>query len=240
MVLSYKPHHSGTKKVTSNSHLIDGIASRESEYHNRVFKNQRNSKIRVSRGVITLRVTPRSLLPLLIRPQAATEGNIFREKSVLCGAVPLAIVLPKMRSSWLLAVLVMQVVAQHANRGLECPSKGRRFNSTMTAYYPDYSSEEEAGYLDSRGKQLRTLQEFLDGRSDYVTAAMDSELGVTYGRAVCIPELNQHFGRPVRVEVRDTDSDMAGAGAARIDICVRSEVDSYDRAVNKAVTLVLL
>ncbi|CAG2065236.1 unnamed protein product, partial [Timema podura] len=63
-----------------------------------------------------------------------------------------------MRSSWLLAVLVMQVVAQHANRGLECPSKGRRFNSTMTAYYPDYSSEEEAGYLDSRGKQLRTLQ----------------------------------------------------------------------------------
>nr|CAD7462900.1 unnamed protein product [Timema tahoe] len=228
MVLSYRPYHSGTKKalrqLTSKSHLIDGTASRESEYHNRVSKNQRNSKIRVS----SLR--------------CSSSGDSSPQDEVLVavsgpGDARCVFVSVLGPTVW---VKMTSVVAQHANRGLECPSKGRRFNSTMTAYYPDYSSEEEAGYLDSRGKQLRTLQEFLDGRSDYVTAAMDSELGVTYGRAVCIPELNQHFGRPVRVEVRDTDSDMAGAGAARIDICVRSEVDSYDRAVNKAVTLVLL
>lgn len=41
---------------------------------------------------------------------------------------------------------------------LEC--KGKRYeNVTLTAYYPDYTDEDnEKGYLDKKGKNLQTLQ----------------------------------------------------------------------------------
>uniref|UniRef100_A0ABD2X2L8 Uncharacterized protein n=1 Tax=Trichogramma kaykai TaxID=54128 RepID=A0ABD2X2L8_9HYME len=110
-------------------------------------------------------------------------------------------------------------------------------NVTLTAYYPDFMSEDESDYLDSRGKKLRTLQEFLDGRASFVTVAMDEVFRLKYGSVVCIPELNEHFGKMIPLQVRDHGPNLIGKGYSRLDICVRSEADSYDTAVNRMVTL---
>lgn len=69
---------------------------------------------------------------------------------------------------------------------------------------------------------------------------MDDELGVPYGTEICIPELNRHYGHRIRFEVRDTSSDLKGSGYSRVDVCVRSEMDSYDISVNRKVTVVFV
>lgn len=68
---------------------------------------------------------------------------------------------------------------------------------------------------------------------------MDNRIGIPYGTTVCIPELNEHFGHKIKLQVRDSSSDLDGMGYRRADICVRSEMDSYDLTVNRKVTLVL-
>ncbi|XP_068906918.1 uncharacterized protein [Tenebrio molitor] len=120
--------------------------------------------------------------------------------------------------------------------------KGKKYgNVTLTAYFPDYNDEDHArGYLDKNGKNLRTLQDYLDNRAQFVTLAMDDQLGLDYGTRVCIPELNQHFGHRIILQVRDSSSDLSGSGYQRADICVRSEIDSYDITVNRKVTLVFV
>ncbi|XP_044733878.1 uncharacterized protein LOC123296464 [Chrysoperla carnea] len=120
----------------------------------------------------------------------------------------------------------------------EC--KGKRYEEvSLTGYYPEFSSSEgRRGFLDSRAKKLRTLQDFLDDRVPYVTIAMDEKLKIPYGTSVCIPELNRHYRRRIRFQVRDDGYELLGTGFSRADICVRSEVDSYDKAVNEKVTLV--
>lgn len=67
---------------------------------------------------------------------------------------------------------------------------------------------------------------------------MDKNLNIPYGTPVCIPELNQHFGHRIRIQVRDTSSDLTDTGYSRADICVRSESDSYDVNFNRNVKLV--
>lgn len=67
---------------------------------------------------------------------------------------------------------------------------------------------------------------------------MDENLGIPYGSPVCIPELNEHFGHRIRLQVRDSSSDLYRKGYKRADICVRSEMDSYDVTVNRKITLV--
>lgn len=79
----------------------------------------------------------------------------------------------------------------------------------------------------------------MDGRAEFVTAAMDHHLNLPYGTSVCIPELNRHYRRRIFVEVRDTDIEFDGLGISRIDICVRSEADSYDLSVNQQVKLII-
>lgn len=69
---------------------------------------------------------------------------------------------------------------------------------------------------------------------------MDEKLGIPYGTKVCIPELNKHFGHRIRLEVKDSSYDLFEQGYARADICVRTEIDSYDRTVNREVTLVFV
>lgn len=69
---------------------------------------------------------------------------------------------------------------------------------------------------------------------------MDDTLKLPYGTKVCIPQLNQHFGHRIILEIRDTSADLSGHGYKRADICVRSEIDSYDVTVNRKVTLVFL
>ncbi|XP_050300126.1 uncharacterized protein LOC126738732, partial [Anthonomus grandis grandis] len=120
--------------------------------------------------------------------------------------------------------------------------KGKTFkNVSLTAYYPDYiDADRELGYQDKKGRKLKTLQDYLDDRSTFVTLSMDDRLGIPYGAKVCIPELNKHFGHRIRLEVRDTSYDLLGQGYSRADICVRTEIDSYDISVNKQVTLVFV
>lgn len=40
---------------------------------------------------------------------------------------------------------------------LKCSGRSHR-NVTLTAYYPDYTSDDEIDYLDVRGNKLNTLQ----------------------------------------------------------------------------------
>ncbi|KAL1506018.1 hypothetical protein ABEB36_005455 [Hypothenemus hampei] len=125
---------------------------------------------------------------------------------------------------------------------LDLTCKGKTFrNVTLTAYFPDYTdSDHEFGYQDKRGRKLRTLQDYLDDRAEFVTLSMDDHLGIPYGTQVCIPELNKHFGHKILLEVRDSSYDLLGRGYSRADICVRTEIDSYDLNVNKFVTLVFV
>ncbi|KAL3265284.1 hypothetical protein HHI36_009494 [Cryptolaemus montrouzieri] len=76
---------------------------------------------------------------------------------------------------------------------------GKKFeNVSLTAYYPDYNNEDnDKGYQDKRGRKLRTLQDYIDDRTNYVTLAMDERLHIPYGTKACIPELNQHFGHRI-------------------------------------------
>lgn len=68
---------------------------------------------------------------------------------------------------------------------------------------------------------------------------MDSSLKLPYGTKVCVPWLNEHYNKDILLEVRDSSIDLTGAGYSRVDICVRTEEDTYDLAVNKKTTLVL-
>ncbi|XP_058794263.1 uncharacterized protein LOC131665978 [Phymastichus coffea] len=121
-------------------------------------------------------------------------------------------------------------------QNLSCSGRAH-FNVTLTAYYPDFTSENESDYLDSRGKKLRALQDFIDGRAEYVTVAMDHIEKLPYGSTICVPELNEHFRRMIPLQVRDHGLNLRSKGFSRLDICVRTEADSYDNAVNRVVTL---
>lgn len=111
---------------------------------------------------------------------------------------------------------------------------------TLTAYHPLFDSDRKRDYLDAQNRKLYTLQEYLDNRAPYVTVGMDPDLKLPYGKEACIPELNRHFRRAVRLQVRDTHEDLRGGGFRRVDICVRTQEDSYDDIVNLLqVTLVL-
>lgn len=117
---------------------------------------------------------------------------------------------------------------------LDCVGKPHR-NVTLSAYYPDL---EDGELYDKNGEILNTLQDFLDFRAQFITLAMDENLKIPYATPVCIPELNKHFGHRLRIEIRDSSVDLKGMGFKRADICVRSESDSYDIAVNRRVTIV--
>ncbi|XP_023030111.1 uncharacterized protein [Leptinotarsa decemlineata] len=147
----------------------------------------------------------------------------------------------KQVSSIILMSLFLEITALFDNEiTLKC--HGKTFNNvTLTAYYPDYTDQDhEQGYQDKHGQKLRTLQDYVDNRAEFVTLAMDSMLDIPYGTKVCIPELNEHFGHRILLEVNDSSFDLKGSGYMRADICVRTEIDSYDEAVNRVVTLVFV
>lgn len=108
--------------------------------------------------------------------------------------------------------------------------------SRGTGYYPD-SSALEGGYVDRRGKKLNTLQDFLAGRADYVSVAMDKNMKIPYGKKLRIPELEKKYGRPIEFRVVDTGGAFTGKGTSRIDICTASKKDSLDPTVNGPLTL---
>ncbi|XP_043270912.1 uncharacterized protein [Venturia canescens] len=136
--------------------------------------------------------------------------------------------------------LVLLCSAQRSlNRtDLECTGRAH-WNVLLTAYYPDYESDDESDYLDARGKELCTLQDFIDARTNFVTVGMDLLPEIPYGTELCSPELNAHFGMRIPMQVRDHGPNLRGKGFSRLDICVRSEGDSYDIAVNREISVYL-
>ncbi|KAG6800338.1 hypothetical protein HZU73_04334 [Apis mellifera caucasica] len=123
---------------------------------------------------------------------------------------------------------------------LECTGRVH-YNVTLTAYYPVFDSDNESDYLDVKMKKLRTLQDFLDGRTEFVTVSMDLDSGIPYGTKLCIPELNAKFLRQIPLQARDrshyNDVKTNSPDFSHVDICVRTEEDTYDNSVNGIVTL---
>ena len=112
---------------------------------------------------------------------------------------------------------------------------GDTFRSDGSGYYPD-SSAMEGGYVDRRGAQLRTLQQFLAGTAEYVSVAMDST-AFPYGQKLRIRELEQKYGRTIEFRVVDTGGAFRGKGRTKIDICVANRTASYEATLNGMLTI---
>lgn len=108
--------------------------------------------------------------------------------------------------------------------------------ATGTGYYPDNSAM-EGGFVDRQGKKLNTLQDFLAGKADYVSVAMDKNEHIPYGAKLRIPELEKKYGRPIEFRVVDTGGAFTGKGNSRIDICTANEKASTDPTINGPLTL---
>ncbi|XP_043506696.1 uncharacterized protein LOC122527009 [Frieseomelitta varia] len=123
---------------------------------------------------------------------------------------------------------------------LSCSGRAH-YNVTLAAYYPVFDSDNESDYLDARMKKLRTLQDYIDERAEFVTVSMDLDSGIPYGTKLCIPELNEKFLRKIPLEARDkshyNNVKTNSPDFSHVDICVRTEEDTYDNSVNRVVTL---
>ncbi|XP_058832970.1 uncharacterized protein LOC131690907 [Topomyia yanbarensis] len=115
---------------------------------------------------------------------------------------------------------------------LQCTGNQTHEKVLLSGYRPMFNSDNKRDYSDIMLKKLYTLQDFLDNRAPYVTVGMDPKLKIPYGKSICIPELNIHFRRNIKLQVRDTHEDLTGGGYRRVDICVRTQADSFDDIVN--------
>jgi 3D (Asp-Asp-Asp) domain-containing protein len=109
-------------------------------------------------------------------------------------------------------------------------SQGSSFVARGTGYYPDDSAL-EGGFVDMRGADLRTLQQFLAGEADYVSVAMDKGI-LPYGTQLKIAELDAKYGKSIVFRVVDTGGAFMGQGTDRIDICVADQAASVEPTVN--------
>lgn len=116
------------------------------------------------------------------------------------------------------------------------PAEGQRFKARGTGYYPD-SSALEGGYVDRRDQPLRTLQDFLSGKANYVSVAMDSK-AFPYGTKLRILELEAKYGKRIEFRVVDTGGAFVGKGTSRIDVCTANKKASLDPVINGSLTLV--
>ncbi|XP_070169167.1 uncharacterized protein [Polyergus mexicanus] len=113
-------------------------------------------------------------------------------------------------------------------------------NVSLSAYYPVFGTNDKRNHLDDRGKMLNTLQDYLDGRTRYVTVAGNLRSGIPYGTRICIEKLNERFGKQIFLQIRDQidyENDDIANDFARLEICVRTEEDTYDTYVNDVVTI---
>jgi peptidoglycan hydrolase-like protein with peptidoglycan-binding domain len=117
------------------------------------------------------------------------------------------------------------------------PATGTTYAARGTGYYPDASAM-EGGFVDRQGKPLATLQDFLAGRSSYVSVAMDSN-AFPYGTHLRIPELEQKYGRKIDFRAVDTGGAFKGKGTSRIDICTANRSASLDSTINGPLHLVV-
>jgi 3D (Asp-Asp-Asp) domain-containing protein len=104
------------------------------------------------------------------------------------------------------------------------------FVARGTAYYPANNAM-EGGFKDMQGKPLQTLQQFLSGKADYVSVAMDSTV-FSYGQRLRIHELNDEYGKEIVFRVVDTGGAFKGKKKTRMDICVANAAASDDSTIN--------
>lgn len=98
-----------------------------------------------------------------------------------------------------------------------------KFQSYKTGYYP-HDSSMEGGYVDRVGNPLHTLQNYLRGRSPYVSVSMDKyDTRFPYGAILRIPDLERAYGRCILFKVVDTGGNFEGQRERKIDICHDSE-----------------
>lgn len=114
-------------------------------------------------------------------------------------------------------------------------SSGDTFTAKGTGYYPS-SSAMEGGFVDRKGAKLRTLQQFLAGKAEYVSVAMDTK-AFGYGQHLRIKELEAKYDRTIDFRVVDTGGAFKGKGRTRIDVCTGSAKDSVDSTINGKLTI---
>jgi hypothetical protein len=133
-----------------------------------------------------------------------------------------------------------QKAAGHANRTGQ--GSGQAAGKTRGSGYYPHNSAMEGGYKDMRGKKLHTLQDFLKGKSPYVSIALDKNLykkgSVKYGDTFRIPELEKKYGRPIVFKAVDTGGAFTNKGFSRVDICCGSRKDTLDKTINGKLSLV--
>ena len=112
----------------------------------------------------------------------------------------------------------------------------RTYQAKGTGYYPA-NNRMEGGFKDRRGMPLLTLQDFLEGKAQYVSVAMDKNLPIQYGTKIRIPELEKKYGRQIEFRVVDTGDDFTNKSYSRIDICTRNQPASLDPTINGRLTL---
>lgn len=120
--------------------------------------------------------------------------------------------------------------------GIDQANVKKTAKATGTGYFPDNSAM-EGGFVDRQGKKLNTLQDFLAGKADYVSVAMDKNEHIPYGAKLRIPELEKKYGRPIEFRVVDTGGAFTGKGNSRIDICTANQQASMDPTINGPLTL---
>jgi 3D (Asp-Asp-Asp) domain-containing protein len=110
------------------------------------------------------------------------------------------------------------------------------YPATGTGYTKE-NNPMEGGPKDMRGTELTTLQDYLSGSASYVSVAMDTG-AFPYGTELCIPEMEQKYGKQIVFKVVDTGGAFTGKGTTRIDICTASQHDASDGTINGSLTLV--
>lgn len=116
--------------------------------------------------------------------------------------------------------------------------------SSGTGYYPS-NSKMEGGFNDRKGNKLATLQDYLEGKSKYVSVAMDKNQKIPYGKGVHIKELDAKYADQLKAmgkehidfRVTDTGGAFTNKGTSRIDIATRDRQHSLDKTINGPLTL---
>ena len=117
-----------------------------------------------------------------------------------------------------------------------------RYKSKTTVFCPEDPTVDRAmqgGMQDRRGRSIvgKSLQDYLEGRGDYVVVAMDLK-AFPYGTVLRIPEIDSHYNRPIVFKVVGTGGAFRGKGTSRIDIMTRTLRKSGPIAGHMPVTLI--
>jgi hypothetical protein len=117
-----------------------------------------------------------------------------------------------------------------------------------TGYYP-HNDSMNGGFYDERSSKkdprpLHTLQDFLAGKTNEVTVAMDDK--VPYGQKITIPEMDDKYRARLNelgydhipFVKKDSGSHFTGKGYSAIDICVKTKAETNDIEGNYTVNFV--